>query len=152
MSQRDDLLARFNRQRRVLQKLEEQKAGFGSLHAPAHLQIEIEDAQAEIVKLEAELAALEELEPVLAPAKELEPSPGRVKQPEPGAARMQPLPDVLAITTPIYMELVRIPAGEFAMGTRAEDIPDLMERYGGEQEFMGENGLLPAWCAHASLT
>lgn len=46
--------------RRALDILEEQAAGFGSLHIPVHLKIEIDEKRKEIAKLEARLKALEE--------------------------------------------------------------------------------------------
>jgi len=41
----------------ILSVLEVQRAGFGTLHVPAHIIIEINDAKAELIRLEAELAA-----------------------------------------------------------------------------------------------
>lgn len=41
--------------RRALAHLEEQAAGFGALHIPAHLRIELEDKRCEVAELEARL-------------------------------------------------------------------------------------------------
>jgi len=46
---------------------------------------------------------------------------------------LKPAPNLLTIDKPIHMEFVRVPAGEFTMGTRAEDIPGLLKRFGGKQ-------------------
>ena len=46
--------------RRALYILEEQAAGFGPLHVPVHLRIELEEKRKEVARLEAQLRALEE--------------------------------------------------------------------------------------------
>jgi predicted NACHT family NTPase len=68
MSRQEDIQTLINEHTRHLQKLQEQKAKFGSLHAPAHLLTEIEDTEAEIEKLRIELKE----GGVLPPAVELE--------------------------------------------------------------------------------
>jgi hypothetical protein len=56
MSRKDDIRKLIIRSRRRLQKLKEQQAGFG-MATPTHILIEIEDVEAEITRLEAELKA-----------------------------------------------------------------------------------------------
>ncbi len=50
-----DLTAALERARRALAILEEQAAGFGALHIPAHLQLELEEKRREVADLEARL-------------------------------------------------------------------------------------------------
>ena len=59
-------------------------------------------------------------------------------QPEPVVApetKPQEPPKVLVITEPIRIELVRVPAGEFLMGTPPENLPGLVKEYGGKEEW-----------------
>ena len=44
-------------------------------------------------------------------------------------------PKVIVITEPICIELVRVPAGEFLMGTPPENLPRLVKEYGGNEEW-----------------
>ncbi len=143
---RSGLLDRLDLNRQQLQYLQEQKAAFG-LYTPPYIEIGIRKAQAEIERIEQELAFLEEPElpapepsrqppePAPTPVKEPRPAPAQVKQPAPAPAQKPPSPDVLTITTPVRMEFVRIPAGEFTMGTRPEDIPALVKRFGSEEGY-----------------
>lgn len=79
MSRADDLRKLIATHTRKLQKLNEQKASLGGLHVAPHILTEIEDTEAEIEHLQAELAKLEnawELPiPKVAPA-----SPTRTKK------------------------------------------------------------------------
>jgi formylglycine-generating enzyme required for sulfatase activity len=156
---RGGLLDRLDLNRQQLQYLEEQKAAFG-LYTPPYIEIGIKKAQAEIERIEQELAFLEEPEaqapepppkqpePTPAQVKELKPSPAQVKQPAPTPPQKQPAPDILTIATPIHMELMHIPEGEFTMGTRPEDIPDLVKRYGGAEDYYkDETPQHPVWVA-----
>ncbi len=59
-----DPTAVLARARRVLAHLEAQAAGFGALHVPAHLQIELEEKRREVAALEARLAAPDAGDPV----------------------------------------------------------------------------------------
>jgi len=54
-AQRQTLERTLAMARRSLDILEEQAAGFGSLHAPAHLRLELEDKRREVAELEAQL-------------------------------------------------------------------------------------------------
>jgi hypothetical protein len=56
MDEQETLQRTLARARRTLQLLEEQAAGFGQLHLPAHLQLEIEEKREEIAGFEARLA------------------------------------------------------------------------------------------------
>ena len=47
----------------MLQILEEDAAGFGSLHIPAHLQLELEEQRTEVTSLQARLAEIEGYRP-----------------------------------------------------------------------------------------
>lgn len=51
-----DLNPALERARRALAHLEAQAAGFGALHIPTHLQIELEEKRQEVVELEARIA------------------------------------------------------------------------------------------------
>ena len=53
--QPDDISAPLAMARRALAHLEEQLAGFGALHAPAHLKIEVEEKRRRVAELEARL-------------------------------------------------------------------------------------------------
>jgi len=55
---REALERALRRARRALAILEEQVAGFGALHVPAHLQIELEEKREEVARLEARLKAM----------------------------------------------------------------------------------------------
>jgi len=55
ISQGKEHTATLERARRTLAILEEQVAGFGILHAPAHLRIELEEKRNEVTELEAQL-------------------------------------------------------------------------------------------------
>ncbi len=57
---REALERALRRARRALAILEEQVAGFGALHVPAHLQIELEEKREEVARLEARLRAKKE--------------------------------------------------------------------------------------------
>ncbi len=59
MSRQDDIKQLITQHQRRLQKLKEQRASFG-LTTPPHILMEIEDIEAEITKLHAELALLNE--------------------------------------------------------------------------------------------
>ncbi|KAA3655950.1 MAG: hypothetical protein DWQ04_32510 [Chloroflexi bacterium] len=59
MSRQDDIKQLVTQYQRRLQKLREQRASFG-LTTPPHILMEIEDIEAEIAKLQAELALLNE--------------------------------------------------------------------------------------------
>jgi len=56
MDEQETLQRTLARARRALQLLEEQAAGFGQLHLPVHLQLEIEEKREEIARFEARLA------------------------------------------------------------------------------------------------
>jgi len=56
MNQRESLQKQIEKVKGVLSVLEEQRAGFGTLHVPANIIIEIKDVKAELIRLEAELA------------------------------------------------------------------------------------------------
>jgi tetratricopeptide (TPR) repeat protein len=55
----DELRNLIRRRHRRLQLLKEQQASFGQLHTPVHISTEIEDTEAEIHKLQSELAEIE---------------------------------------------------------------------------------------------
>jgi hypothetical protein len=59
MSERETLQRMLFRGRRALQILEEEAAGFGNLHIPAHLQIELEEKRAEVSSIRTRLDQLE---------------------------------------------------------------------------------------------
>src|SRR5262249_46141941 len=56
MDDRELLRGTLARARRALQFLEQQAAGFGLLHIPAHLQLEMEEKREEVARLESRLA------------------------------------------------------------------------------------------------
>lgn len=56
----------------------------------------------------------------------------RVEEP----SKPQEPPNVLVITEPIRIELVRVPAGEFLMGTPPEDLPRVVKDYGGKEKLL----------------
>lgn len=53
--EREDVNPQLARARKVLHHLEMQAAGFGALHVPAHLQIELEEQREKVAALEAQL-------------------------------------------------------------------------------------------------
>ena len=59
MDERESLRQRLQMAQAVLNILEQQAAGFGKLHVPAHLLVELEEKQREVASLEARLAQLE---------------------------------------------------------------------------------------------
>ncbi len=63
MGEREDLEEALRKQRAVLAHLEAQAAGFGSLHVPAHIMVEIDDARANIAGLERQIGTLPATEP-----------------------------------------------------------------------------------------
>jgi hypothetical protein len=75
MSRTQDLQSLIAKHTRSLQKLKEQQALFG-IHTPHHVLIEIEDIEAEIEKLQTELANLEREQPVPDPRKKVPIRPG----------------------------------------------------------------------------
>lgn len=58
MGERENIENNLNKVKRALAILEEQAAGFGKLHIPSHLQIELEDKRNEVSKLEIRLREL----------------------------------------------------------------------------------------------
>ena len=58
MNEQGSLRRQLEQARRVLAVLEEQAAGFGALHVPAHLQLELEEKRREVANLEARLQRL----------------------------------------------------------------------------------------------
>lgn len=97
MSRQEDLQKLIANHSRRLQKLREQAAGFGPLHTPAHILTEIEDTEAEIQRLQTELATVEETakespQPKLAasPAVAAPVSPAAAADPQMAALRAQP--------------------------------------------------------------
>ena len=59
MDERESLRQRLQMAQAVLNILEQQAVGFGKLHVPAHLLVELEEKQREVASLEARLAQLE---------------------------------------------------------------------------------------------
>lgn len=70
MSRRDDVNNLIAEHNRYLQKLKEKKASFG-LHTPVHILTEIEDVEAEIERLQTELANLEDSGDKISPSRDL---------------------------------------------------------------------------------
>ena len=59
MTRQDDIRNLLRTNHRRLQLLKEQQAGFGPLHTPPHIVIEIENTETELHKLQAELEEIE---------------------------------------------------------------------------------------------
>jgi tetratricopeptide (TPR) repeat protein len=67
MDDREPLQQTLTMARAVLAVLEQQAAGFGALHIPAHLKIELEEKRKEVASLEARLSQLEGRRPATLP-------------------------------------------------------------------------------------
>lgn len=104
MADRDHLFKLLQTNRRKLEVLELQKAHYG-LNPPVDLVLSIEDTQAEIERLGRALAAME------AATKQIESV--RVANSSPVSSGS----NLFVIDKPIRVELIRIPAGEFLMGS-----------------------------------
>lgn len=104
---------------------------------------EREEVVARMEEIDTQLTQIAELKTPAIQAKEVE---SEVKQPAPpvrtktlptaNAVTVPPAPaDSITIDKPIRLDLVRIPAGYFLMGTRSVSIPGLLKQHGGKQEW-----------------